>query len=61
MTCRPGVVGRDLRRRAGGKGEGIDGEEMLGEREGQGCRGFGDEVEKGGEREDEGKAVWKAV
>lgn len=42
-------------------GEG-DGGEMVEEREGGGWkRGFGDGVEEGGGREDEGKAVGKAV
>ena len=64
MTCRPGVVGRDLRRRTVGKGEGVagmDGDGMQEEREEEGWRGFVDEVGKVGEREDEGKAVREAV
>lgn len=63
MTCRPGLVGRDLRRRMGGRWEGmagVDGEEGAEEREGEDRRGWGIEVGKGEEREDEGKAVGKA-
>ncbi|RMY24624.1 hypothetical protein D0866_11340 [Hortaea werneckii] len=62
MTCRPGLVGRGLKR-TGGKGEavaGIGGEEMLEMEEGGWSR-KGGKVGKGGEREDEGKAVGKAV
>ncbi|KAI7206646.1 hypothetical protein KC340_g11101 [Hortaea werneckii] len=59
MTCRPGLVGKGLRKRDEmGR---VDGEEMLKEREGEGWRGFGDGVGKAGEREDEGKAVGEAV
>ncbi|RMZ03810.1 hypothetical protein D0860_06642 [Hortaea werneckii] len=64
MVCRPGMGGRGLERR-GGEGEGEakrdGGETVEGRDGGGGKKGFGDGVEGGGGREDEGKAVGRAV
>ncbi|RMZ07959.1 hypothetical protein D0864_01881 [Hortaea werneckii] len=63
MVCRPGLVGRGLRRTGGMRDRKakMDGAEMVEGREGGGGGVLGMEVEKGGGRADEGMAVGRAV